>query len=1148
MEEEKFSERAAISLDNAQEAARVDETVCAIPQLPDATSASSTPAATSRDATLLSVLESVSAGVDSWPQQAYLAALERYGRMPRKGWTRAQQYFCSKFSVAMTVEDFTGKAKKALVTETGRKCPARNFQDSAIKRRKTVLQLFEENTLRETQLSLKMLTMLRTHIRKMESSSIEEAVRTRKVSTQMIRPDILAALNYAVGQYAAENTPKTMEGIARILQAAQTVYQEAATPKPKEASGWAQSIERKIDAQKAAKSVLLKAKAKETLSGEERTLARKAMREQSLVLSKPHDIDEAVATLDNIIHAHEKRLNMHEKRKEYRKQNMQFELNRRRFYRDLTGGQTMEHDVPTEEVKRFWSTMWNRPEAEAGTEILGRWISEYDPGRDPPTVFPDRKEFGEIINRLPPWKAAGIDRVFNYFIKNITELHNYLYEVIRGICLQGDQPGDWFYKGIVYLIPKGTPMRGSDFRPIACMSCLYKLTTKCVTEVVKLEAERRGLLAENQLGAVRGVQGAKEQALLNIAVNKAHANRLKMMWIDVKKAFDSINHGYLLACLKALRLPTWVQQFLESTIARWALQVCSNQEIILEKRMERGILQGDTLSPLLFALCMDPLSRALNGKFPKVEVEAGEGRTHSVNHLLFIDDLKLFGCSESDLKLLAAETYAFFDSVGLEPNKEKSATNSPICAGKAELLEGAAGYKYLGITEDSTGVPKRSCFESIRTELMARINRLCETKLNARNLIHSVNEHALSLLNYYVGVLRLEPKDFEDLDHAVRQSLMRHGVHNQLGCLERLYLPRNQLGRGLHSAVFRSELMLAQLLNTLTAGAPCSTRRACIAKVEEAAKTHMALISSYLSAKYGTEPTLDPAVIRLIQQKSLYGDINKKVAHKKLYRAAENEMVSMQGSSLWLRSGNIAPREEAALCALQDRNLFMGAEGVCQHCGKAARTVDHLASRCEKMLAHDYTRRHNEVVRCLHLLLCNRYGLKSSKKIRLHSVQEIVSNRDVEIRVDTRVKTDIKVAHDRPDIFVLDKRNKLATLIEVGITSQDQLKTVETEKCHKYDLLAGEVTQMYQCRAKIIPYVMTWDGVVTKCHKKYIAELGIPPNVEAYIQSRVLRRTLETVRFEARRGILENGDGMRPEVAIVELMSNGAQVAEDTTS
>ena len=110
-------------------------------------------------------------------------------------------------------------------------------------------------------------------------------------------------------------------------------------------------------------------------------------------------------------------------------------------------------------------------------------------------------------------------------------------------------------------------------------------------------------------------------------------------------------------------------------------------------------------------------------------------------------------------------------------------------------------------------------------------------------------------------------------------------------------------------------------------------------------------------------------------------------------------------------------------------------------------------------------------------------------------------------------------------------------MIEVGITSQDRLQQVETEKAHKYDLLAGEISQLYKCSVKIIPYVMTWDGVVTKCHKKYISELDVPPNVEAYIQTRVLRRTLESVSFEARRGILGEGYGERPEVTVEELVA-----------
>ncbi|KAL6120682.1 hypothetical protein NUSPORA_02549 [Nucleospora cyclopteri] len=73
------------------------------------------------------------------------------------------------------------------------------------------------------------------------------------------------------------------------------------------------------------------------------------------------------------------------------------------------------------------------------------------------------------------------------------------------------------------------------------------------------------------------------------------------------------------------------------------------------------------------------------------------------------------------------------------------------------------------------------------------------------------------------------------------------------------------------------------------------------------------------------------------------------------------------------------------------------------------KTVDHLATRCDRILAFDYARRYNNIVRCIYLLKYSSYGLKSSKKIRNHSVQEIVCNEKVEIRVDNRIKTSINI-------------------------------------------------------------------------------------------------------------------------------------------
>ncbi|KAK1348760.1 hypothetical protein LUQ84_001911 [Hamiltosporidium tvaerminnensis] len=127
------------------------------------------------------------------------------------------------------------------------------------------------------------------------------------------------------------------------------------------------------------------------------------------------------------------------------------------------------------------------------------------------------------------------------------------------------------------------------------------------------------------------------------------------------------------------------------------------------------------------------------------------------------------------------------------------------------------------------------------------------------------------------------------------------------------------------------------------------------------------------------------------------------------------------------------------------------------------------------------------------------------------------------IRLDNiSINKTYKIRNNRPDIFILDKKKNKITLIEVGITSQDSLQIVETEKLRKYDLLANELGLIYKCSVEIIPYVMTWDGIVTKYHKSHLKRLEIPMNVEAYIQSIVLKKTVETISFDRRRG-LESG-------------------------
>ncbi|KAF7682872.1 hypothetical protein TCON_1912 [Astathelohania contejeani] len=159
--------------------------------------------------------------------------------------------------------------------------------------------------------------------------------------------------------------------------------------------------------------------------------------------------------------------------------------------------------------------------------------------------------------------------------------------------------------------------------------------------------------------------------------------------------------------------------------------------------------------------------------------------------------------------------------------------------------------------------------------MIISVDRLCNSNLNAKNLFKAINEHAISLINYHIGLQHLEPADFAAIDQEVRLSLIKHIVLLKHGCKERLYLQRNEMGRGLHSVEMKSECMLLELWETLKKCKNISFRRAAILKVEEQEKTHLFLIKNYLRVRYSLEDVSVKSVIN-VQHDSLYGKINKK--------------------------------------------------------------------------------------------------------------------------------------------------------------------------------------------------------------------------------------------------------------------------------
>ena len=84
-------------------------------------------------------------------------------------------------------------------------------------------------------------------------------------------------------------------------------------------------------------------------------------------------------------------------------------------------------------------------------------------------------------------------------------------------------------------------------------------------------------------------------------------------------------------------------------------------ESLGEVDIRRGIFQGDSFSSLLFVVVLIALSIILN----KTDLEYETSRNQKLNHLLFMDDLKLYAKSERELNFLFQIVRIFSDDVGM---------------------------------------------------------------------------------------------------------------------------------------------------------------------------------------------------------------------------------------------------------------------------------------------------------------------------------------------------------------------------------------------------------------------------------------------------------------------------------------------------
>lgn len=116
--------------------------------------------------------------------------------------------------------------------------------------------------------------------------------------------------------------------------------------------------------------------------------------------------------------------------------------------------------------------------------------------------------------------------------------------------------GEFLMQGTITLIPKKENSQNvNDLRPITLLEIPRKIITKAMTQRIKDCLSKKNIISENQF-CHPGRLIHENVHTLNLLIERAKSQRTELhaTFLDCSKAFDYVNHSYLIEVLKKKRL------------------------------------------------------------------------------------------------------------------------------------------------------------------------------------------------------------------------------------------------------------------------------------------------------------------------------------------------------------------------------------------------------------------------------------------------------------------------------------------------------------------------------------------------------------------------------------------------------------------
>ena len=174
------------------------------------------------------------------------------------------------------------------------------------------------------------------------------------------------------------------------------------------------------------------------------------------------------------------------------------------------------------------------------------------------------------------------------------------------------------------------------------------------------------LLLEEQKDCKHAFGGTKNQLLIDKAVIrncKRRKTNLNMAWVDFRKTYDMVPHVWIIKALKLIDAASNVIALLKSTMTDWNTELITKDINLGEVNINQDIFLGDSLSPLLFVMSLIPLTLALRQMKQGYSFQKGKSK---LNHLLFMDNLKLYGSNQNGIDSLVRTVEIVAKDIGMK--------------------------------------------------------------------------------------------------------------------------------------------------------------------------------------------------------------------------------------------------------------------------------------------------------------------------------------------------------------------------------------------------------------------------------------------------------------------------------------------------